>query len=126
LHNPITDLPIQSLSKLTDVSIVYPPLLSEKDNYVVDFTGPKDPLHGQNWPLRKKITTAAVLGFATFVCSWGSSIYSSATFAVSREWDVSNEVSILGMSTYVLGFAFGPLICMFPIPAAIYNSNGTY
>ncbi|KAI5798448.1 major facilitator superfamily domain-containing protein, partial [Pyronema domesticum] len=89
---------------------LYPPLLPEKDAYVVDFTGPKDPIHGQNWPLRKKITTSAVLGFATFVCAWGSSIYSSATFAVSREWGVSTEVSLLGMSTYVLGFAFGPLI----------------
>jgi MFS transporter, DHA1 family, multidrug resistance protein len=30
-----------------------PPLL-DKDDYVVEFDGPDDPLHAQNWPLNKK------------------------------------------------------------------------
>lgn len=30
-----------------------PPLL-DSDGYVVEFDGPDDPLHAQNWPLRKK------------------------------------------------------------------------
>ncbi|KAI5844157.1 major facilitator superfamily domain-containing protein [Tricharina praecox] len=88
----------------------YPPLLPDQASYVVDFTGPDDPMHGQNWPLKKKLITAMVLGFTTFVAAWGSSIFSSATSAVSLHFGVSTEVSILGMSLYVLGFAFGPLI----------------
>lgn len=32
----------------------YPPPLPEKDAYVVEFDGPDDPLHPQNWALKKK------------------------------------------------------------------------
>lgn len=32
----------------------YPPPLPEKDAYVVEFDGPDDPLHPQNWVLKKK------------------------------------------------------------------------
>lgn len=32
----------------------YPPPLPDQEEYVVEFDGPDDPLHAQNWPLRKK------------------------------------------------------------------------
>jgi MFS transporter, DHA1 family, multidrug resistance protein len=32
----------------------YPPLLPAREEYVVEFMGPDDPLHAQNWPMRKK------------------------------------------------------------------------
>ena len=32
----------------------YPPPLPEREEYVVEFDGPDDPLHAMNWPLRKK------------------------------------------------------------------------
>lgn len=32
----------------------YPPLLPEKEEYVVEFDGHNDPLHPQNWPTNKK------------------------------------------------------------------------
>lgn len=32
----------------------YPPPLPEREAYVVEFDGPDDPLHAQNWPLKKK------------------------------------------------------------------------
>ena len=32
----------------------YPPALPEREEYVVEFDGPEDPLHPQNWPMRKK------------------------------------------------------------------------
>jgi MFS transporter, DHA1 family, multidrug resistance protein len=32
----------------------YPPLLPAREEYVVEFMGPDDPLHAQNWPIRKK------------------------------------------------------------------------
>lgn len=32
----------------------YPPLLPEKEDFVVEFSGPDDPLHPQNWPTKKK------------------------------------------------------------------------
>lgn len=32
----------------------YPPLLPDREEYVVEFDGPDDPLHPQNWPMTKK------------------------------------------------------------------------
>ena len=32
----------------------YPPPLPSQEEYVVEFDGPQDPLHPQNWPMRKK------------------------------------------------------------------------
>lgn len=50
-----------------------------------------------------------MLGFTTFVSAFTSSIFSTATVAVSSQFHVSTEVGLLGLSFYVLGFAFGPL-----------------
>lgn len=106
------------LALLMERQTEYPPLMPDQGLYVVDFTGPGDPMHGQNWPLRKKLVTAAVLGYCTFVCSWGSSVFAPAAAALSTHFSVSVEVSLLSMSLYVLGFAFGPLVCPFPPPPA--------
>lgn len=32
----------------------YPPLLPDREEYVVEFDGPDDPLHPQNWSMKKK------------------------------------------------------------------------
>ncbi|CAK7266817.1 hypothetical protein SEPCBS57363_002282 [Sporothrix epigloea] len=32
----------------------YPPIMPDQEAYVVDFEGPDDPLHAQNWPIKKK------------------------------------------------------------------------
>ncbi|QDS74382.1 hypothetical protein FKW77_005426 [Venturia effusa] len=88
----------------------YPPSLPDREEYVVEFDGDDDPLHAQNWPLRKKILTAAMLGWTTFLAAFGSSIFSAATNRVSEVFDVSTVVGTLGVSLYVLGFAFGPLV----------------
>ncbi|TLD05587.1 uncharacterized protein PgNI_09755 [Pyricularia grisea] len=88
----------------------YPPLLPDREEYVVEFDGPDDPMHAQNWPLRKKAVTAVILGYTTMTSSFASSIFSAATRALATEFDVSTEVGILGVSFFVLGFAFGPTL----------------
>ncbi|KAF2264561.1 major facilitator superfamily [Lojkania enalia] len=87
----------------------YPPPLPEREEYVVEFDGPDDPLHAQNWPLKKKIYTAAILGFTTLTSAFGSSIFSAATRVVAEIYDVGTTVGVLGTSFYVLGFATGPI-----------------
>ncbi|KAL4755113.1 major facilitator superfamily domain-containing protein [Aspergillus terricola var. indicus] len=69
----------------------YPPPLPDKEEYVVEFVRPDDPLHPQNWPTKKNN-------------------FSSANTVVSAKFNVSTEVGTLGMSLYVLGFAFGPTL----------------
>ncbi|KAE9375580.1 MFS multidrug transporter-like protein [Stipitochalara longipes BDJ] len=86
----------------------YPPLLPAQEEYVVEFTGPDDPLHAQNWPMKKKLLTAVMLGYTTLVSAFTSSIFSTATRTVAVQYHVSTEVGLLGLSLYVLGFALGP------------------
>jgi len=88
----------------------YPPPLPEQEEYVVEFDGPDDPLHAINWPLKKKVLTAMMLGYTTLVSAFTSSIFSTATRAVAAQYHVSTEVGLLGLSFYVLGFAFGPIL----------------
>jgi DHA1 family multidrug resistance protein-like MFS transporter len=88
----------------------YPPLLPAQDEYVVEFDGPDDPLHAQNWPLRKKLITSAMLAYTTVTATFTSSIFSAGTFAVAEEFHVGVEVGVLGTSFFVLGFAFGPTL----------------
>ncbi|KAJ5113551.1 hypothetical protein N7456_002085 [Penicillium angulare] len=88
----------------------YPPQLPEKEEYVVEFAGPNDPLHPQNWSMSKKIATAMMLSWTTFNATFTSSIYSTAISIISPEFKVSSEVATLGLSLYVLGFATGPII----------------
>jgi DHA1 family multidrug resistance protein-like MFS transporter len=82
----------------------YPPALPDREEYGVD-----DPLHAQNWTLKKKIFTAAILGFTTLTSAFGSSIFSAATRVVATQFGVGVTVGVLGTSFYVLGFATGPI-----------------
>ncbi|KAK7193714.1 hypothetical protein DPSP01_000270 [Paraphaeosphaeria sporulosa] len=88
----------------------YPPPLPEREEYVVEFEGPDDPLHAQNWPMKKKLLTGAMLGFTTLTAAFGSSIFSAATRVVARQYGVGVTVGVLGTSFYVLGFATGPIL----------------
>lgn len=76
----------------------------------MEFDGPDDPLHAQNWPLKKKLIVAIVLGYVTLTAAFGSSIFSTAIGTVANKFGVSQEVGILGVSLYVLGFATGPIL----------------
>ncbi|KAK4942116.1 hypothetical protein LTR66_014738, partial [Elasticomyces elasticus] len=88
----------------------YPPLLPEREEYVVEFDGPDDPLHAMNWPMNKRLRVATVLGYVTLVAAFGSSIFAPVTGTIAAKFGVSPEVGILGVSLYVLGFATGPIL----------------
>lgn len=88
----------------------YPPNLPNHENYIVDFDGPDDPIHPFNWPMRRKVITGVNLGFLTLVSAWGSAIFSAATQQITVAFNVSQEVAILGLTLYVMGFATGPLM----------------
>ncbi|KIM97206.1 hypothetical protein OIDMADRAFT_131030 [Oidiodendron maius Zn] len=88
----------------------YPPPLPARDQYVVEFDGPDDLLHPQNWPLSRKMGIGAVLAFTSLCSTFDSSIFSTSTNRVSEIFGVSFEVAVLSSSLYILGYAFGPLI----------------
>lgn len=88
----------------------YPPTLPDPEQFVVEFTDAKDPLHPQNWSMRQKIIMSVVLAYSTFVSSFASAIYSAAIVEISPQFHISTEAAILGLTLYVLGFASGPTL----------------
>lgn len=88
----------------------YPPLLPDPSSYTVAFDGTTDPLHPHNWPLQKKLTQCAIIGFNTFCIAFGSAIFAQAVIPLSKIYHVAPVVTTLSVSLYVLGFATGPII----------------
>ncbi|KAF2667798.1 major facilitator superfamily transporter [Microthyrium microscopicum] len=87
----------------------YPPALPDREEFVVEFDGVDDPMHAQNWTLKRKLTTSAMLAYTTFVASFASSLFSATITVIAGVFHVNREVTTLGTSLYVLGFAFGPI-----------------
>lgn len=61
------------------------------------------------FPVRKKWTITVLLAAVTFTSSFCSSIFSSTIIVTAQQFHVSEEVTILGVSLFVLGYAVGPL-----------------
>lgn len=88
----------------------YPPMLPEMEEYVVEFDGFDDPRHAQNWPMRKKLLIGVMLAYDAIAATMGSSIFSAGIAGVTRTFHVGQEVGTLGVSLFVLGYAFGPIM----------------
>jgi len=82
----------------------------EKDPNLIVFDGPEDPLNPQNWSPMKKYIQTLILGLATLVVTYASSVFSSASTVVAEQFNVGSVVGTLGTSLFVLGYAVGPLI----------------
>ncbi|KAJ5159806.1 Major facilitator superfamily multidrug transporter FLU1 [Penicillium canariense] len=88
----------------------YPPQLPNRDDYVVEFDGPDDPLYPQNWSIKTKIYISAMLAFTSICSTFDSAVFSASSRNVAKVFGVSLEVSTLSSSLYICGYAFGPLI----------------
>ncbi|KAI5366623.1 putative major facilitator superfamily, MFS transporter superfamily [Septoria linicola] len=79
-------------------------------NIIVDWYGPNDPENPQNWVLSKKISVTLVLQAYTLVVYCASAIYTPSNQYVMEDFDVSLIKASLGLSMYVLGYGFGPIL----------------
>ncbi|KZM26874.1 transmembrane transport [Ascochyta rabiei] len=77
---------------------------------LVDFEGADDPYRPMNWPTKKKILTTMMYGLTTMTATWASSAYSAGTRQVAAEFDVGDQVAVLGTTLFLFGFGTGPLL----------------
>ncbi|KAF4549545.1 MFS-type transporter-like protein 27 [Elsinoe fawcettii] len=82
---------------------------TEEDPYIVTWIH-NDQRNPQNWSGARKWTITAVVAVATLAVAFVSSAYSGGTRQIIQEFGISQEVGILGVSLFVLGFAIGPLL----------------
>ncbi|KAJ3788558.1 MFS general substrate transporter [Lentinula aff. detonsa] len=82
---------------------------TRQDPYIVvwDEEDPEDPY---NWSNTRKWIITTQLALTTFTVSFSSSSYSGGLEDITRDLNVSDELAVLGISLYVLGFAVGPLL----------------
>ncbi|RBR18860.1 hypothetical protein FVER53590_11656 [Fusarium verticillioides] len=62
-----------------------------------------------NWPSFKKWSIVVSTSLATFIVSFGSSVYSAAIPHIQTRFSVSSDTALLGITLYVIGFALGPM-----------------
>jgi MFS family permease len=63
-----------------------------------------------NWSRLRKWSIVVSATLITFMVSFASSVYSAVSRTIASEFNVSPEVSILGVVLYVAAFALGPMI----------------
>ncbi|OJJ95234.1 hypothetical protein ASPACDRAFT_82069 [Aspergillus aculeatus ATCC 16872] len=88
----------------------YPPALPDSEAYVVEFDGADDPMHPQNWPLKRRVMIASLLTFCALVTAFASAVFATAASKVERAFGFGSEVAALGTTLYVLGFSAGPTV----------------
>ena len=49
----------------------------------------------------------AIVTITTFITTFASGVYAPAIQTIARDYHVAPEVATLGVTLYVLGFAFG-------------------
>lgn len=87
----------------------YPPLLPEREEYVVEFNSHDDLMHPQNWSMKKKASIFAILVFLSLTATFASAVFSPAGTTVGQHFGVNQPTVTLGTSLFVLGYAIGPL-----------------
>lgn len=80
-----------------------------EDPYVVDFL-PNDPKNGVNYGIGFQWTIVMFCAFNTLACSLASTIFAGALFQVQEYFHTSEEIAILSVSLFVLGFAVGSVV----------------
>lgn len=75
---------------------------------VVQFA-PDDPENPRNWPRWKKWLMIGPILLIDLSVSWGASGFSPASKQFAEEFGLPAGMGTLGLSSYVLGLAFGPM-----------------
>jgi DHA1 family multidrug resistance protein-like MFS transporter len=74
---------------------------------IADGYGEQNP---QNWNSWKKAWVALIIFLYTFAVYMASAIYTSAEPMVMEKFGVGQAKASLGLSMYVLGYGFGPMV----------------
>lgn len=82
---------------------------TQEDPFVVEFQK-DDPSNPMNWGQARKWFITIIVTLSVFAVTFTSSAYSESADEVIRDFNISAEVFIVGVSLFVLGFAIGPAV----------------
>ncbi|KAI0078162.1 MFS general substrate transporter [Panus rudis PR-1116 ss-1] len=87
----------------------YPGTGTRDDPFLIDWDL-DDPEYPYNWSNTRRWIITIQLGLATWTVSFCSSSFTGGLPQLMRDLHVSQEVALLGVSVYVIGFGLGPLL----------------
>ena len=79
--------------------------------FEVDWDGEDDPGNPLNWSLGYKSLVIGMISYTTMITVLYSTSYTSAIPGIMEEFDISQTIGLLGLTTYLLGMAVGCVIC---------------
>ncbi|KAL7810193.1 MFS general substrate transporter [Trichoderma gracile] len=83
----------------------------DKDPFEVGWDGgDNDPLCPRSFSKARKWMIVLICAVGSFTVTCASSIYTSTYTPMEAEFHNAREISVLGLSTFVLGIAFGPML----------------
>ncbi|KAK7403159.1 Synaptic vesicle transporter SVOP [Neonectria punicea] len=82
---------------------------TERRYKLVTFT-PNDPENPKNWSKAYKWWCTMVVAITCFVVAFASSVITADIAGVVKDLDVSEEVALVSISVFVVGFGVGPMI----------------
>ena len=82
---------------------------TDDDPYIVDYLH-NDRQDAMSFSKGRKWTIALTQAMSFFAVTFASSVYASAISQVMQRFHVVEEIAILGLALYVLGFAIGPIL----------------
>ncbi|ODO08297.1 multidrug transporter [Cryptococcus wingfieldii CBS 7118] len=77
--------------------------------FIVDYL-PSDPLNPYNWPKTKRWGVTMLIGVTALCPPFASVSYSATLGDVVDDFGISRELATAGISLFIAGFGFGPLI----------------
>ncbi|KAI0281088.1 MFS polyamine transporter [Russula brevipes] len=95
------------LAKLTTSPLPAPE--SEADSNIVTWDGPNDPTNPRNWSRKYKWFITLLVSINNLSATYSSSSPSATAPFIQRAFHSSREVSYLVTSTFLLGYAIGPI-----------------
>ncbi|PWW76716.1 MFS general substrate transporter [Tuber magnatum] len=79
--------------------------------FEIKWDGPDDPNNPLNWPILKKIFILSSVALQTLMVVFYSTSYLSGSPGMMKEFGIESSTTItLGMTTYMIGLAIGPLV----------------
>ncbi|KAH8590843.1 major facilitator superfamily domain-containing protein [Bisporella sp. PMI_857] len=81
----------------------------KREYKLVTFT-PNDPENPKNWSKAYKWYCTMVVAVTCFVVAFASSVITADIAGVEREFNVSEEIGLVSISIFVVGFGLGPMV----------------
>ena len=90
------------------------------DPNLVTWTGPDDPENPKTWAYSKKWRAVVIVSMFTFMSPLSSSLVAPSLTAIGEELGVppGTEQALI-LSIFVLAYAIGPLVCVFPLHGCV-------